>query len=348
MGFVWAPIEKWAAEWWERHHADKASRATLAVAEEHLITASSLVDPPRATPIGTLQWALLRVNWTLFAGHIIQDDKGNKWDLKQEPAAMLRTVFLAAWRRELARRAWANLLALLPEDEETALWGGVDFEPARRLFTTKGKMSLTHHERRRLVLLVAGEDAGRCWPLQTTCPGCQGSDGVGHRLWDCPFFQPERLNMGIVHPREGIPPEHQFAAEPITKLMCERLWLHEVDQMGPTHDWDIVVTGEPRMDALWYTDGSCMYPTQPVLARGAWSIVQMGTDDVPTYTCVENVTAESPQTATSAEQMAGVTTVRLAGDLHMCPTIYSDCQAVLASHEQPERTMSGKIASASH
>ena len=53
--FVWAPIERWAVEWWERHHAEKANRATLAVAEEHLVAAASVVDPPRATPLGTLQ-----------------------------------------------------------------------------------------------------------------------------------------------------------------------------------------------------------------------------------------------------------------------------------------------------
>lgn len=237
------------------------------------------------------------------------------WRPSERALPDTRRVLLAAWGRAEAARLAQRRAAF--EHLEV----GVDRWASRRLLES-GALDAEAAGALRVVLAggVVTETVAAKWGRPARCPHCGAAqEDLEHRLWRCPRWEPQRLAAlracdgaapdvealrrrlppGVA--RTGLLPQEARLAALAAAARCA-----EAPQPPPAAP---PPEGLPRRRA--WTDGACLHPTDPLVARAGWGLLLEGASGAAGR---EHSGAVSGlQTAQRAELTAAVEAARLAG-----------------------------------
>ena len=243
--------------------------------------------------------------------------QGKQYDLMAGSPAMMKQIY----RREHQRHEQQLWLQGLQgphthgkEVQHLITKGGIEFEGARKLFTSRNKkLLLQPGEKALLRTLMAGKvPTGTrrfAWGQQESplCE-CGAEDDTFHRLWVCPKGK-EARDKGF---KQGYIDEMILAGP---SLHNTRGWIPRLERFKPDEDpqWRYWIDGEevdrtafPGLltETLVYLDGSCMNPSLEGWAiAGAACVQQQGHHEVA---ITSSIPADFEQTAATAEHIAAL------------------------------------------
>ncbi len=237
------------------------------------------------------------------------------WRPATQPFRASLDVLLAAWLRAECRRVAAR------RRDYAHLAGGIDRWATRRLFAA-GTLGPQASGALRAVICgnVVTESLAAKWTGRSACcPHCQLADeDQEHRFWQCPAWDVGR-GMALA----AMPPEALGSVSPVelrrllpdgvarTGTLPLPARLAGMADAASCEDPSLPPQAPPQSDAprstVW-TDGACLHPTDPLLARAAW-----GLRCEALALCNWGGPVDGAQTAQRAEVMAVLAASRAVG-----------------------------------
>ena len=263
-----------------------------------------------AGPFSTMLRHADCLGWGFAAPPEFTDHRGLAHDFLLMPRKTLRWLVEEAWARVVLRKQ-ASRAAL-------TRMGEVDLQLARevgRHCTSQQKAWLG--QIRAGAAITAEQQARFDLSKVANCLHCQTPDSKGHRLFDCATYPRE----GLVRDAEDTPP----LCELLLPTWHAHMQEHLQDLMQVTDDswnWTTWCVDISHVDV--FTDGSCQFGEEDMLALGAWAVVcaQLG---------VVVASGQVPglcQTIDRCELLAVIVALRWAAAMGCGMTIWTDSKFV--------------------
>ena len=167
------------------------------------------------------------------------------------------------------------------------------------------------------------------------CVRCGMLDSTWHRLWDCSATQPLRDSLPVdflaaVPSLPAVVVEHGWTWRPC----LADAWLRYLDTLPSDVDFQPCGPLPAVLDV--FTDGSCLFPTNPLLRVASWAVVLGSPFQLDFAMSDFKALAGQPlpgiiQTAYRAELYAILTALRFAHKHQRGIRIWTDCQSAIAA-----------------